>query len=138
GKIDEFFGCALGELEYRSLHFETQVLDQENYQGNAVINYTDKDVPYTRILEHKHFEFGTQERTVVTKEYPHEFSKDNEPYYPINDELNNALVKEYKALASAPEYAEKVIFGGRLADYKYYDMDDTIEAALSLCQKELT
>jgi UDP-galactopyranose mutase len=137
GKIDEFFEYSLGKLEYRSLHFETEVLDQENYQGNAVVNYTHKDVPYTRILEHKHFEFGTQEKTVVTKEYPHEFSKDNEPYYPINDATNNALLEEYKTLAQQDEYVNKYIFGGRLADYKYYDMDDTIEAALSLCKQEL-
>ncbi|WP_125780660.1 UDP-galactopyranose mutase [Pseudoalteromonas rubra] len=137
GKIDEFFDCQFGKLEYRSLHFETEVLDEENYQGNAVVNYTERDVPYTRILEHKHFEFGTQEKTVVTKEYPHEFSKDNEPYYPINDETNNALLARYQELAKTAPYADKFIFGGRLADYKYYDMDDTIEAALALTSKEL-
>lgn len=137
GKIDEFFDCKLGKLEYRSLHFETEVLDQENYQGNAVVNYTEREVPYTRILEHKHFEFGSQTKTVVTKEYPHEFSKDNEPYYPINDDENNALVAEYKKLAESSEYVNKYIFGGRLADYRYYDMDDTIEAALTLCKKEI-
>ncbi|AZZ96270.1 UDP-galactopyranose mutase [Pseudoalteromonas sp. R3] len=137
GKIDEFFACQFGKLEYRSLHFETEVLDEENYQGNAVVNYTERDVPYTRILEHKHFEFGAQEKTVVTKEYPHEFSKDNEPYYPINDETNNALLARYQELAKTAPYADKFIFGGRLADYKYYDMDDTIEAALALTSKEL-
>lgn len=137
GKIDEFFDCKFGELEYRSLHFETEVLDQENYQGNAVVNYTEREVPYTRILEHKHFEFGTQEKTVVTKEYPHEFSRDNEPYYPINDESNNALFVKYQALANEAPYAEKFLFGGRLANYKYYDMDDTIEAALTLVEQEL-
>ena len=137
GKIDQFFNCQFGELEYRSLHFETEVLDEENYQGNAVINYTERDVPYTRILEHKHFEFGRQDKTVVTKEYPHEFSKDNEPYYPINDETNNTILARYKELASTSEYANKFIFGGRLADYKYYDMDDTIEASLKLSKKEL-
>ena len=137
GKIDEFFEFQLGKLEYRSLHFETEVLDEENYQGNAVVNYTERDVPYTRILEHKHFEFGTQEKTVVTKEYPHEFSKDNEPYYPINDDVNNSLLAQYKELANKPENKEKYLFGGRLADYKYYDMDDTIEAALTLCKQEL-
>ena len=137
GKIDEFFDCKLGKLEYRSLHFESEVFDQENYQGNAVVNYTEQSVPYTRILEHKHFEFGTQAKTVVTKEYPHEFSKDNEPYYPINDEANNALLAQYKALANEPEYKDKYLFGGRLADYKYYDMDDTIEAALALTKQEL-
>ncbi len=137
GKIDEFFDCELGTLEYRSLHFETEVLDRGNFQGNAVINYTDKDVPFTRILEHKHFEFGTQDKTVITREYPHEFSKDNEPYYPINDDANNALFEQYRSLANSQEYAQKFILGGRLADYKYYDMDDTIEAALALCAKEL-
>lgn len=137
GKIDEFFDCQFGTLEYRSLHFETEVLDQENYQGNAVINYTEREVPFTRILEHKHFEFGTQDKTVITREYPHEFSRDNEPYYPINDEENNALFARYKALADSPEYATKYLLGGRLADYKYYDMDDTVEAALALCQHEL-
>lgn len=137
GKIDEFFDCELGTLEYRSLHFETEVLDRANFQGNAVINYTDKAVPFTRILEHKHFEFGTQDKTVITREYPHEFSKDNEPYYPINDDTNNALFEQYRSLANSQEYAQKFILGGRLADYKYYDMDDTIEAALALCVKEL-
>ncbi|MEK9543178.1 MAG: UDP-galactopyranose mutase [Luminiphilus sp.] len=137
GKIDEFFDCELGTLEYRSLHFETEVLDRANFQGNAVINYTDKDVPFTRILEHKHFEFGTQDKTVITREYPHEFSKDNEPYYPLNDDANNALFEQYRSLATSQEYAQKFILGGRLADYKYYDMDDTIEAALALCAKEL-
>ena len=136
GKIDEFFNCQFGELEYRSLHFETEILDQQNYQGNAVVNYTARDVPYTRILEHKHFEFGTQPKTVVTKEYPHEFSKNNEPYYPMNDERNNALFARYRALAKTPPYADKYIFGGRLADYKYYDMDDTVEAALALTKTE--
>lgn len=135
GKIDEFFDCKLGELEYRSLHFETEVLNEDNYQGNAVVNYTEKDIPYTRIIEHKHFEFGTQEKTVVTKEFPHEFSKDNEPYYPINDENNTKLLNEYQELAK--ESCEKYIFGGRLADYKYYDMDDTIEAALAFAKKTL-
>jgi len=137
GKIDEFFDCRFGKLEYRSLHFETEILDEDNFQGNAVVNYTEKDVPYTRILEHKHFEFGTQEKTVVTREYPHEFSKDNEPYYPINDETNNALLEQYRALANEKEYSDKYIFGGRLADYKYYDMDDTIEACLKLVKSEL-
>lgn len=137
GKIDEFFDCKLGKLEYRSLHFETEILEQDNFQGNAVVNYTEQAVPYTRILEHKHFEFGTQPKTVVTREYPHEFSKDNEPYYPINDDTNNALLTQYKALANEPAYKDKYLFGGRLADYKYYDMDDTIEAALALTKQEL-
>lgn len=138
GKIDEFFECKLGKLEYRSLHFDTQVLDQQNFQGNAVVNYTEREVPYTRILEHKHFEFGEQEKTVITREYPHEFSKDNEPYYPINDEANNCLLAEYQALAKTDPFKHKYIFGGRLANYKYYDMDDTIEAALKLVAEELT
>lgn len=138
GKIDEFFDCRFGRLEYRSLHFETEILDEDNYQGNAVVNYTEKSVPYTRIIEHKHFEFGKQNKTVITKEYPHEFSHDNEPYYPINDDNNNNLLEKYRALANSPEYSHKYIFGGRLADYRYYDMDDTIEACLKLVQTELT
>lgn len=137
GKIDEFFDCQLGKLEYRSLHFETEVLKLDNYQGNAVVNYTDKAVPYTRILEHKHFEFGTQPHTVVTREYPHEYSKDNEPYYPMNDNHNNALLARYKALAATAPYKDKYIFGGRLADYKYYDMDDTVAASLQLAKTHL-
>ncbi|MDT0628011.1 UDP-galactopyranose mutase [Alteromonas sp. W364] len=138
GKIDEFFDCQFGKLEYRSLHFETEVLDTDNFQGNAVVNYTDKDVPFTRILEHKHFEFGTSDKTVITREYPHEFSKDNEPYYPLNDKVNEALLSQYQELAQSAQYREKYIFGGRLADYKYYDMDDTIEAALKLTSRELS
>ena len=137
GKIDEFFEFQLGKLEYRSLHFETQVLDQDNYQGNAVVNYTERDIPFTRIIEHKHFEFGTQEKTVITHEYPHEFSKDNEPYYPMNNQHNDALLACYKEMAATQQYSDKYIFGGRLADYKYYDMDDTIEAALALTKTEL-
>lgn len=135
GKIDQFFNCQFGELEYRSLHFVTEVIDVDNYQGNAVVNYTEKEIPYTRIIEHKHFEFGTQEKTVVTKEYPHEFSKDNEPYYPMNDKVNTELLFKYQNLAK--EISNKYIFGGRLADYKYYDMDDTIEAALILVKNIL-
>jgi len=134
GKIDEFFTFQFGELEYRSLHFEHKLLDTENYQGNAVVNYTEREIPFTRIIEHKHFEFGTQEQTVITKEYPHEFSKDNEPYYPINDDKNQLTLAKYQELAA--QYS-KVIFGGRLAEYKYYDMDDTIEAALDIVTKEL-
>ncbi len=128
GKIDQFFNYQFGKLEYRSLYFETKLIDDTNYQGNAVINYTDKNIPYTRIIEHKFFEFGTQEKTVITKEYPHEFSKDNEPYYPINDKLNTEMLSKYHELSS--QVSHKYIFGGRLADYKYYDMDDTIDAAL--------
>ena len=128
GKIDEFFGYQFGKLEYRSLHFEHEILDMPNYQGNAVVNYTEREVPYTRIIEHKHFEFGTQEKTIITREYPHEFSKDNESYYPVNDAANQALLQQYQALASR---TEKVHFGGRLAEYKYYDMSPVIENALN-------
>lgn len=131
GKIDEFYNYKFGKLEYRSLHFESEVLNVSNYQGNAVVNYTDKEIPYTRIIEHKHFEFGNQEKTIVTKEYPHEFSKDNEPYYPINDDKNQELFDKYKLLSKEDEY---VIFGGRLAEYKYYDMHQVIEKALELTE----
>lgn len=134
GKIDEFFNFEFGELDYRSLHFENEVLDIENYQGNAVVNYTHKDIPYTRIIEHKHFEFGTQKKTYITKEYPHEFSKDNESYYPINDDKNQALLEKYQEKAALQD---NVIFGGRLAEYKYYDMHQVIEKALETAEKEL-
>lgn len=127
GMIDEFYNYRFGKLEYRSLRFETKIFDKENYQGNAVINYTEKEIPYTRIIEHKHFEFGKQEKTVVTKEYPMEWKKEEEPYYPINDKKNNRLYEKYKELASKEE---KVIFGGRLGEYKYYDMDKIIEKCL--------
>ena len=127
GMIDEYFGYQLGALEYRSVRFETEVLDCENYQGNAVVNYTEREVPYTRIIEHKHFEFGKQEKTVISREYSSEWSVGMEPYYPVNDEKNNALFEEYKKLA---EKEENVIFGGRLGDYKYYDMDKVVAAAL--------
>ncbi len=135
GKIDEFFNFEYGKLEYRSLHFENEIINNDNYQGNAVVNYTDKETPYTRIIEHKHFEFGKQLKTVITREYPHEFSKDNEPYYPLNNDHNNSLYFSYKELAN--KISDKYLFGGRLAEYKYYDMDDTVEAALKLCQYEL-
>jgi len=135
GKIDAFFNYKLGRLDYRSLYFDTKVLDTNNFQGNAVVNYTDKGVDYTRIIEHKHFEFGTQDKTVITKEYPHEFSLDDEPYYPLNNEENNSLFESYQYLAEALSF--KYLFGGRLAEYKYYDMDDTIESALKLCKEEL-
>jgi len=128
GKIDEFFDYKFGKLEYRSLHFENELLDIPNFQGNAVVNYTDKDVSFTRILEHKHFEFGTQSVTYITREYPHEFSKDNESYYPINDEKNQNLLAKYQKLA---ENHKNIIFGGRLAEYKYYDMHQVIDAALN-------
>ena len=127
GMIDEYFEYKLGALEYRSVRFETEVLDCDNYQGNAVVNYTDREVPYTRVIEHKHFEFGTQEKTVISREYSSEWSVGMEPYYPVNDEKNNALFAEYKKLA---EKEENVIFGGRLGDYKYYDMDKVVAAAL--------
>jgi len=128
GMIDEYFDYCLGALEYRSVRFETEVLDCANYQGNAVVNYTDRDVPYTRVIEHKHFEFGQQEKTVISREYSSEWSVGMEPYYPVNDEKNNRLFEEYKKLA---EKEGNVIFGGRLGDYKYYDMDKVIAAALA-------
>lgn len=134
GKIDEFFNFCFGKLEYRSLHFESELLDQSNFQGNAVVNYTDSDTSYTRILEHKHFEYGQQDKTYITREYPHEFSKDNEPYYPINDEKNQLLLDQYQKLAK--EYPH-IIFGGRLAEYKYYDMHQVIEKALESSRKEM-
>ena len=133
GMIDEYFGYQLGALEYRSVRFETEVLDCENYQGNAVVNYTEREVPYTRIIEHKHFEFGTQEKTVITKEYPAEWTEGMEPYYPVNDEKNQELYKRYEALAAEEK---NVIFGGRLAEYKYYDMDKVIESAFACVKKE--
>ncbi len=128
GKIDEFFEFRFGQLEYRSLRFEHERLEIENYQGNAVINYTDYETPYTRILEHKHFEFGRQPHTVITREYPEAWRPGSEPYYPINDERNNALARQYKQLAE--EVSDRVIFGGRLAEYQYYDMHQVIAAAL--------
>lgn len=134
GMIDQFFDYELGELEYRSLRFETDLLEgEENYQGNAVVNYTDKETPYTRIIEHKHFEFGTQPDTVITKEYPQDWHRGDEPYYPVNDERNNQL---YQAYAKKAEELPNVIFGGRLGQYKYYDMHKVIEAALETVEKE--
>ena len=127
GMIDEFYGYRYGVLEYRSLKFETEILDEENYQGNAVVNYTDRETPFTRIIEHKHFEYGSQEKTVITREYPAEWNKGDEPYYPINNDRNNEIYSKYKELA---EKEEKYIFGGRLADYKYYDMHHVIRTAL--------
>ena len=134
GTIDRFFDYSQGQLEYRSLRFETQTLDCDNFQGNAVINYTDSQTPYTRIIEHKHFEFGTQPKTVITKEYPASWKLGDEPYYAVNDEKNSALYQKYKALADSQN---KVIFGGRLGMYRYFDMDDTIAAAFELCNKIL-
>ena len=129
GMIDEFYNYKFGKLEYRSLRFETKILDKENYQGNAVVNYTEREIPYTRIIEHKHFEFGKQEKTVITKEYPSEWKEGDEPYYPVNDEKNNKLYEKYKEVA---EKEENVIFGGRLGEYKYYDMDKVIEEVLKI------
>lgn len=134
GMIDEFYNHCYGTLEYRSLHFETQLLNKENYQGNAVVNYTEFNIPYTRIIEHKHFEFGEQEKTVITKEYPKQWENGVEPYYPINDNKNENLFLKYKKLS---EKEKKVIFGGRLAEYKYYDMHNIIQQALELAEREL-
>ncbi|HDK7159446.1 TPA: UDP-galactopyranose mutase [Clostridium botulinum] len=133
GMIDEFYDYKYGVLEYRSLRFETEVLDLENYQGNAVVNYTDKETSYTRVIEHKHFEFGTQQKTIVTKEYPSEWKKGDEPYYPINDKKNIGLYKKYKDLAMKED---KILFGGRLADYKYYDMHHIVGKALEKVKEE--
>lgn len=134
GPIDAFYDYAFGVLEYRSLRFEHQTLATENYQGNAVVNYTEKEVPYTRIIEHKHFEFGKQPKTVITKEYPDDWTKDKEMYYPINDDKNNEIYKQYKEKADTET---KYLFGGRLAEYKYYDMHAVIASALSMVKKEL-
>ncbi|MBQ5599949.1 MAG: UDP-galactopyranose mutase, partial [Lachnospiraceae bacterium] len=133
GTIDSYFDYQFGKLQYRTVRFENEVLDTDNYQGNAVINYTDRETPYTRIIEHKHFEFGTQPKTVISKEYPCEWTEGMEPYYPVNDERNQELYKKYAELAEAEEH---VIFGGRLAEYKYYDMDKVIESAFQRVEKE--
>lgn len=129
GPVDAYYDYCYGELEYRSVSFETEVLEEENYQGNAVVNYTEFEVPYTRIIEHKHFEFGTQEKTVISKEYPAAWKKGEEPYYPVNNEKNNALYQKYAALASKEE---KVVFGGRLGTYRYMDMHNVVAEALRL------
>lgn len=134
GCIDEFFGYCYGELAYRSVRFENEMLDTDNYQGNAVVNYTDADVPYTRIIEHKHFEFGKQDKTVIGREYPVAWSRGTEPYYPINDSVNTALYEKYAELAKT---RPDVIFGGRLGQYRYYDMDKVIRAALDAVRAEL-
>jgi len=134
GKIDEFYNNQFGSLEYRSLKFETKTLDQANFQGNAVINYTESKIPYTRIIEHKHFEFGTQKKTVITYEYPDEWSLGKESYYPVNDDKNNAIYNQYKSLS---EKDKNVIFGGRLAEYKYYDMHQIIGSALKKSKDSL-
>lgn len=132
GAIDAFYDYALGKLEYRTVRFETEVLDTDNYQGVAVVNYTDRETPYTRVIEHKHFEFGTQKKTVISREYSTDWKEGMEPYYPVNDARNQELYQKYAALA---EKEEKVIFGGRLGEYKYYDMDKVIEAALNQWEK---
>ncbi len=129
GPIDEFYNYSLGHLEYRSLKFDTKIFDIDNYQGNAVVNYTGTEVPYTRVIEHKHFEFNVGPKTVVTFEYPSDMSEGLEPFYPINDEKNNKMAQEYRNLASIED---KVIFGGRMGEYKYYDMDDVLKKALDL------
>ena len=141
GPIDAFFGFRLGTLEYRSVRFETELLDKPNFQGNAAVNYTDRETPWTRIIEHKWFTFGKDEKgndlpkTVISREYSAEWKPGDEPYYPVNDEKNGVLYQEYKKLA---EKEEKVIFGGRLGEYKYYDMDQVIAAALQMAKKELS
>ena len=119
-------------MAYRSLEFEHEILNRENYQGNAVVNYTEAEIPFTRIIEHKHFEFGKQEKTVITREYPKEWKEGNEPYYPVNDAKNSAIYQHYKKLAAQ---TPNVIFGGRLAEYKYYDMHQVIAAALARTEK---
>ena len=145
GMIDEYYDYCYGELEYRSLRFETEVLEMENYQGNAVVNYTEYEIPYTRIIEHKHFEYGCQggygesrsgisDKTVITREYPAAWSRGKEPYYPMNDEKNNALYEKYRALADKEEH---VIFGGRLGMYRYFDMHQVVREALKAAEKAL-
>ena len=144
GQIDKFYNYKYGELEYRSLRFETEILEEENYQGNAVVNYTEYEVPYTRIIEHKHFEYGASlgkiaegnvaNKTVITREYPDSWSQEKEPYYPINNERNNTLYDKYANLAKE---TKNIIFGGRLGKYKYYDMDKVIEEAIDCVKKEL-
>ena len=134
GPIDHYFDYCYGPLQFRSLRFESEVLDMENYQGNAVVNYTDRETPYTRVIEHKHFEFGTQPKTVITREYPMDWHPGDEPYYTVNDEKNDQLYQRYAALA---ERETDVLFGGRLGEYKYYDMDKVIASALGFAAREL-
>ena len=140
GPIDAYFGYKLGYLEYRSVRFETELLDSPNFQGNAVVNYTDRETPWTRIIEHKWFEFGKDEKendlpkTVISREYSSEWKPGDEPYYPVNDEKNGKLFTQYKELA---EEEKNIIFGGRLGEYKYYDMDQVIDVALKRCEMEL-
>ena len=133
--IDEYFDYCLGNLEYRSLRFEKEDIPEcDNFQGNAVVNYTEREIPYTRIIEHKHFEFGAGEGTVITREYPAAWKPGDEPYYPVNDEWNNDLFLKYQELAAKEK---GVIFGGRLGHYRYYDMDKVIEAAFEMVEKEV-
>ena len=134
GMIDRFYDYKLGVLEYRSVRFETEELETDNFQGNAVVNYTDREVPYTRIIEHKHFEFGKQPVTIISREYSSEWTKGDEPYYPVNDDKNGALYARYEELA---KQESKVIFGGRLGSYRYYDMDKVIGAALVMVREQL-
>ena len=140
GAIDAFYEYKIGTLEYRSVRFENKVLDTPNFQGNAAVNYTDRETPWTRIIEHKWFEFGKDEngnnlpKTIISKEYSSEWRPGDEPYYPVNDETNGALYKKYKELA---DKEDKIIFGGRLGEYKYYDMDATVASVLDMCEKEL-
>lgn len=134
GPIDRYFDYCYGPLQFRSLRFESEVLYMENYQGNAVVNYTDRETPYTRVIEHKHFEFGTQPKTVITREYPMDWHPGDEPYYTVNDEKNDQLYQRYAALA---EREPDVLFGGRLGEYKYYDMDKVIASALGFAAREL-
>ena len=134
GTIDSFYDYRFGQLEYRSLKFEDEVLDTPNYQGVAVVNYTDEQTPFTRIIEHKHFEFGTQEKTVITREYPVSWKSGMEPYYPVNDDKNQQLFEQYHEIA---KQEKNVIFGGRLAEYKYYDMDKVIASALKAAKAHL-
>ncbi|MBE6926331.1 MAG: UDP-galactopyranose mutase [Ruminococcaceae bacterium] len=134
GMIDQYYDYCYGELEYRGLRFETETLDCDNFQGNAVINYNEYEVPYTRIIEHKHFAFGTQEKTVITREYPTKWERGQEPYYPVNNDKNNALYEKYRALAAKEN---RVIFGGRLGQYRYFDMHQVIAAALDCADQEL-
>jgi UDP-galactopyranose mutase len=132
GKIDEYYDYCFGKLDYRGLHFENELINITNFQGNAVVNYTDREVPFTRIIEHKHFEYGNQDVTYITREYPHEFSQTNESFYPINDDKNQNIYLKYKEMS---DKEENVFFGGRLAEYKYYDMHQVIESALDLSSK---
>lgn len=134
GPIDAYYGYEYGKLEYRSLKFENEIINSDNYQGVAVVNYTDKETPYTRVIEHKHFEFGTQEKTIITKEYSITWSEGMEPYYPVNNEVNQELYLKYATLAKKEE---NVLFGGRLGEYKYYDMDKVIESAMKAAEIEL-